>query len=112
MLKLCVLLSALICLLVFSINEYIQESAKNYTILPDASIQADAILVLGAYVYPDGRVSDMLSDRLSLAGQLYDQKKAPKIIVSGDHGQTDYDEVNAMKLFLKPGNQATAALHL
>ena len=62
---------------------------------------ADAILVLGAYVFPNGTVSTMLNDRLTAGYELYEQGKAPKLIVSGDHGQTDYDEVNSMKNFLK-----------
>ena len=41
----------------------------------------------------------MLSDRLTVGVQLYDSGAAPKLLMSGDHGQTDYDEVNAMKQF-------------
>lgn len=63
--------------------------------------EGDAILVLGARVYPDGNVSLMLHDRLTTGQELYQAGKAPKIIVSGDHGQKEYDEVNAMKDFLK-----------
>ena len=61
---------------------------------------ADAILILGARVFANGDVSLMLQDRLAMGCQLYKQKKAAKIIVSGDHGQVDYDEVNTMKDFL------------
>ena len=60
----------------------------------------DAIIVLGAYVEPSGEVSWMLKDRLDFALQLYNLGKAPKIIVSGDHGQKSYDEVNAMRKYL------------
>jgi vancomycin permeability regulator SanA len=42
----------------------------------------------------------MLGDRLTTGWELYEKGKAPKIIVSGDHGQKDYDEVKAMKDFL------------
>ena len=61
------------------------------------SFEADCILVLGCGVRPDGNPSAMLKDRLDKAIELYFDGAAPKIIMSGDHGQTDYDEVNTMK---------------
>jgi vancomycin permeability regulator SanA len=36
---------------------------------------------------------------LTRAIELYDLGAAPKIIMSGDHGRIEYDEVNAMKQF-------------
>ncbi len=56
----------------------------------------DVILVLGASVRPGGRPSSLLEDRLRAAAELYHAGKARKIIVSGDHGQHDYDEVRPM----------------
>ncbi|MBO5428212.1 MAG: YdcF family protein, partial [Prevotella sp.] len=50
----------------------------------------DCILVLGAGIVR-GRPSDMLADRLNIAIELYKNGVAPKILVSGDHGQEDYD---------------------
>ena len=41
----------------------------------------------------------MLQDRLDEAIKLYNEGLAPKIIMTGDHGQKDYDEVNIMKEF-------------
>ncbi|MBC8535421.1 SanA/YdcF family protein [Feifania hominis] len=67
----------------------------------DQIVAADAILVLGAYVRPDGSVSTMLQDRLDYALALYEAGLAPKIIVSGDHGRESYDEVNAMREYLQ-----------
>lgn len=62
-------------------------------------LQADCIIVLGCSVKPDGRPSDMLEDRLLTAIELYMSGAAPKILMSGDHGAEDYDEVNIMKAF-------------
>lgn len=62
---------------------------------------ADAVIILGAYVFPSGKVSDMLKDRLDVGAELYFEKKAPKIIVSGDHGRVNYDEVNNMRKYLQ-----------
>lgn len=66
--------------------------------------EADAILALGAYVFPDGTVSFMLYDRLNEAYELYENGKAGKILVSGDHGRKNYDEVNTMKKYLLDKN--------
>jgi vancomycin permeability regulator SanA len=41
----------------------------------------------------------MLKDRLDQGVQLYQQKASQKLLMSGDHGQADYDEVNAMKQY-------------
>lgn len=43
----------------------------------------------------------MLKDRVTTGYELYKNSKAPKIIVSGDHGRQDYDEVNTMKDYIK-----------
>ena len=56
----------------------------------------DCIIVLGCQVWGD-RPSHLLSDRLDVGIALYHAGVAPKILMSGDHGQTDYDEVNAMR---------------
>ncbi len=59
----------------------------------------DCILVLGCFVHENGNPSHMLHDRLTRGVELYDQKAAPKLLMSGDHGQKSYDEVSAMKQF-------------
>lgn len=85
----------------FGMNAWVQTSAAPYITAPDQAPDADAILILGARVYSETQVSPMLYDRLEGGLALYRAGKAPKIIVSGDHGQDDYDEVNAMRRFLE-----------
>ena len=41
----------------------------------------------------------MLHDRLMRGVELYDVGAAPKLLMSGDHGHEEYDEVAAMKQF-------------
>jgi SanA protein len=60
----------------------------------------DCILVLGALVYGDAP-SPMLQDRLDAALAAYRDGLSDRILVSGDHGQTGYDEVNAMRIYLE-----------
>jgi len=84
-----------------AINAYVRVSAAKYIHGPKEVPRADAILVLGAYVYPNGSMSPMLADRITVGYDLYQMGRAPKILVSGDHGRKDYDEVNTMKAYLK-----------
>ena len=41
----------------------------------------------------------MLQDRLNKGIELYKAGAAPKLLLSGDNGQVEYDEVNAMKKY-------------
>jgi SanA protein len=65
---------------------------------------AQAGLVLGAQVMPNGHPSAMLADRIAAAEDLYRSGKVDKLLLSGDHGQWRYDEVGTMrKALLKDG---------
>lgn len=86
---------------VLMVNKNVESIGKKYIVSATDVPNAEAILVLGAYVLPNGIVSTMLNDRLTVGYELYKQGKAPKLLVSGDHGRKDYDEVNSMKNFLK-----------
>lgn len=57
----------------------------------------DCIIVLGCLVRSDGSPSSMLEDRLNRGIELYRLGAAPKLLMSGDHGRADYNEVETMK---------------
>lgn len=83
-------------------NVYIVSRTKDQIISHDEALDlkdVDCIIVLGCYVRPDGTPSNMLHDRLNYGCELYLDDAAPKILMSGDHGRTEYDEVNNMKDF-------------
>lgn len=89
----------IIGLIILIINTYVKKSTekqilkqKEYEELKDV----DCILVLGAAVWGDNP-SPMLEDRLLEGINLYKNNVAKKIIMSGDHGRTEHDEVNIMK---------------
>ena len=87
---------------IFGINFYVKSiGEENIVSSEDAEIlqNMDCILVLGCGVRDDGTPSDMLRDRLDRGLELYFSGVAPKLIMSGDHGRTDYDEVNVMKQY-------------
>lgn len=87
--------------IVLGINFYVKLSTKNQIIEnkdnPNLK-DVDCIIVLGAGVWGD-RPSPMLEDRLLEAISLYENNTSSKIIMSGDHGKEEYDEVNTMKNF-------------
>ena len=87
---------------VFAVNGYVVSSTKNRILTPQqttALTDVDCILVLGCGVYADGQPSAMLADRLAQGVALYKDGVSGKLLMSGDHGQTDYDEVNVMKQY-------------
>ena len=61
--------------------------------------KADCILILGAGLF-NGYPSPMLRERLDLGAELYRAGASGKILVSGDNGRTDYNEVQAMEDYL------------
>lgn len=86
---------------VIGVNLYVVLSSKNHIIV-SSNIEEieniDCIVVLGAGIWGD-EPSPMLKDRLDVAIDLYKKGVAPKIIMSGDHGKENYDEVNIMKSY-------------
>jgi len=60
----------------------------------------DCIIVLGACGKTNGQPSDMLRDRLDTAIALYESGVSDRILVSGDHGRAEYNEVGIMKKYL------------
>lgn len=106
--RLGIVLLALILLVVFgvgtviSINAYVKSRVKEQIVTQEEAItvqDVDCILVLGCLVKNNGEPSHMLEDRLRRAVELYHAGVAPKILMSGDHGQKEYNEVEAMKQY-------------
>ncbi len=62
--------------------------------------RAQAALVLGAQVMPNGKPSSMLADRITAAEELYRAGRVDKLLLSGDHGRVSYDEVGTMRRIL------------
>ena len=97
---LCLCLSGMLA--VVGINTYVVCSADDYILsVEDAAAltDVDCILVLGCGVRDDGSPSAMLRDRLRRSVELYQLGAAPKLLMSGDHGRENYDEVTTMKAF-------------
>ena len=84
----------------FIINGHVKSSGKDRILTVEKAAELDdidCIIVLGCQVKDDGSLSHMLRDRLMRALEVYEAGAAPKLLMSGDHGREDYDEVGAMK---------------
>jgi len=64
---------------------------------PQETPERPVAVVFGALVWPDGRPSDMLADRVRAAVSLYQAGKVGKLLLSGDNRFLDYNEPQAMK---------------
>ena len=90
------------CLFLFLINLYmIRKEKPNIISSDDAAAlgDVDCIMVLGCSVRPDGTPSGMLRDRLDKGIELYEDGVSDRLLMSGDHGRKNYDEVNRMKQY-------------
>jgi SanA protein len=85
---------------ILSINYYIVKSTEDYVITDINKLpKVDAIIVLGAKVSKE-KLSYVLEDRLVAGVNIIYANKAEAILLSGDHGQKEYDEVNSMRKYI------------
>lgn len=94
--------AAVLCVLLMAalgINAHVCAVGGAHLTDEDTAAQAkvDCIIVFGAGVLDDGTLTAILADRMDTAIRLYKSGAADKLLLSGDHGQTDYDEVGSMR---------------
>ena len=97
------LLAVLAAAAVFVPNVVVKKSMEKRIITIEEAAElekADCILALGCRVYSNGSMSPMLHDRVQLALDVYNTGASDKLLMSGDHGKTDYNEVQSMKDYL------------
>lgn len=97
-----IIILALAIGLPFIIDGYVIAQVEDRLVSEEEAkdLGADCILVLGAGLRPDGTPNLMLRDRLDTGIALYKDGAAPKLLLTGDNGQKEYDEVNAMKRYV------------
>lgn len=87
-------------IVIFSINYYIVKSTEDFVFTDLKKLpKVDAIIVLGAKVTQE-KLSYVLEDRLIAGVNIIYANKAEAILLSGDHGQKEYDEVNSMRKYM------------
>ena len=97
----CLCLGAAGLLILIGINLRVKGTVKGRIVetdgLPDEEF--DCIMVLGCQVKEGGEPSHMLRDRLQRGVETYQYGISEKLLMSGDHGRTDYNEVETMKQY-------------
>lgn len=81
------------------INYYVINKTKELIITENEALKIeniDCILVLGAGIWND-KPSPMLEDRINEGISLYEKNVSSTIIMSGDKGSNEHDEVSVMK---------------
>lgn len=98
-LKYIIIFIIIIVIIILAINLYVRISTNKQIIKENDYAELsniDCIIILGAGIWED-KPSHMLEDRLLEGIKLYQNNISEKIIMSGDHGRKEYDEVNVMK---------------
>ena len=101
MIKILLIILAILIAVLFIINYFVKATTKQQILTENEAAKLediDCIVVLGAGIWGN-KPSHMLEDRLLQAISLYEKNVSAKIIMSGDHGRKEYDEVNIMKDF-------------
>lgn len=87
------------CTVLMAINIYVVKSVDSRIVSQHDAAKLDdidCIIVLGAGVR-NGNATPMLQDRIDTGVKLYFMEASQKLLMSGDHGRAEYDEVNVMK---------------
>ena len=90
------------CAAVLAVNGFIIYKVKDRILTAQEAKElsdVDCIMVLGCGVRKDGTPSMMLRDRLEEGIGLFHAGVSDRMLMSGDHGREDYDEVNLMKSY-------------
>jgi vancomycin permeability regulator SanA len=92
---------ALTIIFMLIIDYQVEKIGKAHVLTIDALTKDyDCVIVPGAAVYNNAVPSPMLADRLDVAADIYQKGLVPKILVSGDNGTVEYNEVLVMKNYL------------
>jgi SanA protein len=89
---------SIIAVMIYRVRSY---GSKYIMTAGELSGDFDAIIVLGAGVRSDGSPSDILVDRLKTSLEVHKSLGGSKFLLTGDHGRKNYNEVRAMKNFVK-----------
>jgi len=74
---------------------------RDISVVPSRS----TVMVLGSQIRGT-KLSPVLQDRVEAGMNLIGKNKGKKLLLTGDHGEIYYDEVNAMRLFVLANNPA------
>ncbi len=101
--------------LLILLNHHVKESVREHILTPEEAVDlkdVDCILILGAGIWSNNRPSAMLEDRLMEGINLYQKGVSNRLLMSGDHGRLEYDEVNVMKDFASDAGIPTSDIFM
>jgi len=78
---------------------WVHQQYDSLVFAPAQAPSSHVAIVFGARVYPSGRLSAMLMDRVQTAVDLYHAGKVNKLLMSGDNSAPGYDEPGAMMAY-------------
>lgn len=88
-------------LAVLGINIYMIQFSKKYIYSDLSELPSKyTVIIPGARVY-ENNVSHVVRDRLEAASACIRNNKAERVLISGDHGRKNYDEVNRMRIYMQ-----------
>lgn len=88
-------------MVIWALSSYIGNSTEAFIYEEIETIPSSkTVIVLGASVFSDGKLSPILQDRVDTALELFNQNKVQQFLLSGDHKTDDYNEVDAMNNYL------------
>lgn len=88
-------------LITLGLEAFIEQDTSNRIYAEVNTVpQAKTAIVLGASVYSDGQLSPILQDRVDSAIDLFENDRVEEILISGDHGSDNYNEVDAIANYL------------
>ncbi len=101
MMRICCRICLAACAFTIFANIQVKSIAAPKIVWPNALSDrgVDCIIVPGARVYKDGTLCTVLKDRMDTGIDLYRAGVSNRLLLSGDHGKADYDEVTAMKAY-------------
>lgn len=107
--SLALILGVILAQIPILINAYIYEYSSKYilTVEETKDYNVDCVLVLGAGVR-NGEPTPILQERILRSTEVFNTGCTDRILMSGDHGREDYDEVNTMKDFATDNSDVLA----
>jgi len=86
---------------IFIINLYVVLSVRGYVYSSIEELPArSVVMVLGSQIYSSGGLSQVLQDRVDSGIEIAGAKAGRKLLLTGDHGEKYYDEVNTMRRYV------------
>ncbi len=100
----------LVCLLALVAYLDVTLRYRSHVVSAEAVEPRPLAIVLGAGVYPSGRLTPVLADRMRTAIDLYQAGKVQKLLLSGDNSVLEYNEPARMGDYARDQGMPESAL--